>query len=45
MRIFFIGDVIGDPGRKALFALLPGVRVSFNAVLIDMDESTVRLIV
>src|SRR5918999_596672 len=26
MRILFIGDVVGDPGRKAVAALLPGLR-------------------
>ena len=26
MRVLFIGDVIGQPGRRALNALLPGLR-------------------
>ena len=26
MRVLFIGDVVGEPGRKALKALLPGLR-------------------
>ncbi|PKB67326.1 MAG: metallophosphoesterase [SAR202 cluster bacterium Io17-Chloro-G3] len=34
MRILFIGDVIGDPGRKALFALLPGVQREYSVDVI-----------
>ena len=30
MRVLFIGDVVGQPGRKALSALLPGVRDEFG---------------
>ena len=26
MRVYFIGDVVGSPGRRALTALLPGLR-------------------
>ena len=30
MRVLFIGDVVGQPGRRALSALLPGVRDEFG---------------
>jgi 2',3'-cyclic-nucleotide 2'-phosphodiesterase len=30
VRVLFIGDVVGQPGRKALSALLPGVRGEFG---------------
>ena len=29
MRVLFIGDVVGQPGRRALNALLPGLRQEF----------------
>jgi metallophosphoesterase (TIGR00282 family) len=29
VRVLFIGDVVGQPGRKALSAILPGVRREF----------------
>ena len=33
MRILMIGDVIGEPGRKAISSLVPGLRREFS---IDM---------
>jgi hypothetical protein len=30
MRIFFIGDIMGSPGRKTAAALLPGIRKEFG---------------
>src|SRR5918996_4278102 len=30
MRVLFIGDVVGSPGRRALNALLPGLREEFK---------------
>jgi metallophosphoesterase (TIGR00282 family) len=34
MRIFFIGDIVGRPGRKALRRLLPGVKNSYAPQLV-----------
>ena len=34
MRIFFIGDIVGRPGREAVRALLPEVRVAYSPELI-----------
>jgi len=31
LRILFVGDVIGRPGRRALRALLPGIKESYGA--------------
>jgi len=31
MRILFIGDVVGRPGREAVVAMLPGLRSELNA--------------
>ena len=30
MRLLFIGDIVGEPGRKAVKALLPGLREHFR---------------
>ena len=30
MRVLFIGDVVGSPGRRALTAILPGLREELN---------------
>ncbi len=30
MNILFIGDIVGEPGRKAVAALLPGLREKWN---------------
>ena len=37
MRILFVGDVVGRPGRDALEALLPGLRES-----LDVDACVVN---
>jgi hypothetical protein len=34
MRVFFIGDIVGRPGRKALRELLPGVKNTYAPQLV-----------
>jgi len=34
VRIFFIGDVVGKPGRRIVAAMLPGLRREFGADLV-----------
>ncbi len=34
MRLLFIGDVVGKPGRKALRELLPGLKNEFNVDIV-----------
>ncbi len=42
MRVLFIGDIVGNPGRKALSALLPRVRSSmgpFDFTLANVENA------
>lgn len=34
MRILFIGDIVGKPGRRAVHALVPGLRSEYNVGLV-----------
>lgn len=34
MRILFIGDIVGKPGRRAVHALVPGLRIEHNVGLV-----------
>ena len=33
MRVLFIGDIVGKPGRQAVATLLPGLRKTYGPVL------------
>lgn len=39
MRVLFIGDVFGQPGRRVLEAHLPGIRGQFDFVIVNMENS------
>ena len=41
MRVLFIGDVVGSPGRRALTALLPGLRDEFNLDIVIANGENV----
>jgi metallophosphoesterase (TIGR00282 family) len=41
MRVLFIGDVIGQPGRRALTALLPGLRAEYGIDVIIANGENV----
>lgn len=39
MRVLFIGDVFGQPGRRVLGAHLPTVRAGYDFVIVNMENS------
>ena len=42
MRILFIGDIVGRPGRETLFSLLPRIRIlkgPFDFVVVNGENS------
>ena len=36
MRVLFVGDVVGKPGRRALQALLPALREELKLDIVDL---------
>ena len=39
LRVLFIGDVFGQPGRRVLGAQLPRIRAEFDFVIVNMENS------
>ena len=39
MRVLFIGDVFGQPGRRVLQAHLPTIRNQFDFVIVNMENA------
>ncbi|WP_135230233.1 TIGR00282 family metallophosphoesterase [Deinococcus fonticola] len=39
MRVLFIGDVFGQPGRRVLSAHLPTIRSKFDFIIVNMENA------
>ena len=49
MRILFIGDIIGKPGRKAVQRLLPGLRREYDVGFVvangEIQENLMQILI